>query len=423
MIKVEKVTKKFTKLNKSKKKEEFYANKDITLELKEGEILGILGPNGAGKTTLLRIIAGIMSPTSGKVTIDNLNYKENEIEIKRRIAFLTGNTKLYKDLSAKELLTMCGEYYQMSKKEIEDIKYNDKTELEKAYKNNKIIAYIIKEENNYNIYTNTQSEDGSIITTYIMSYLENYNNYLGQSYLVNNNIDINKVYNNISYNVNEIKGESIFGNQIILMAITFTIMSITLSSIYTSTDTTAGEKERGTLETILTFPIKRKDLVLGKYLAISISGLITKIIGIILSIISLYYVKNNFSIYENVIFNINIKTIALTSIILLTYTFFISGVCITIASFTKTFKEAQSSLTPISLITCVPMFLEILNINITNGLSFIPIINHTIMVDNILTGTINISNILITIISSIIYIILLLIFINKMYKSERILFN
>lgn len=312
---------------------------------------------------------------------------------------------------------------ELSNKEVKYIKYNDKTELEKAYKNNKIIAYIIKEENNYNIYANTQSEDGSIITTYIMGYLENYNNYLGQSYLVNNNIDINKVYNNISYNVNEIKGESIFGNQIILMAITFTIMSITLSSIYTSTDTTAGEKERGTLETILTFPIKRKDLVLGKYLAISISGLITMIIGIILSIISLYYVKNNFSIYENVIFNINIKTIALTSIILLTYTFFISGVCITIASFTKTFKEAQSSLTPISLITCVPMFLEILNINITNGLSFIPIINHTIMVDNILTGTINISNILITIISSIIYIILLLIFINKMYKSERILFN
>lgn len=335
---------------------------------------------------------------------------------------LTVNTK-EKTYEVGVNYNLSEEEKELSNKEVKYIKYNDKTELEKAYKNNKIIAYIIKEENNYNIYTNTQSEDGSIITTYIMSYLENYNNYLGQSYLVNNNIDINKVYNNISYNVNEIKGESIFGNQIILMAITFTIMSITLSSIYTSTDTTAGEKERGTLETILTFPIKRKDLVLGKYLAISISGLITMIIGIILSIISLYYVKNNFSIYENVIFNINIKTIALTSIILLTYTFFISGLCITVASFTKTFKEAQSSLTPISLITCVPMFLEILNINITNGLSFIPIINHTIMVDNILTGTINISNILITIISSIIYIILLLIFINKMYKSERILFN
>ena len=58
------------------------------------------------------------------------------------------------------------------------------------------------------------------------------------------------------------------------MAITFTIMAITLSCIYTSTDTTAGEKERGTLETILTFPISRKELIFGKYLAISISGIV-----------------------------------------------------------------------------------------------------------------------------------------------------
>ena len=48
------------------------------------------------------------------------------------------------------------------------------------------------------------------------------------------------------------------------MAITFTIMAITLSCIYTSTDSTAGEKERGTLETILTFPVDRKELILGK---------------------------------------------------------------------------------------------------------------------------------------------------------------
>ena len=56
----------------------------------------------------------------GSITIDNLNYHDNEIEIKKRIAFLTGNTKLYKDLSAYELLTMCGNYYHMSKKEIKD---------------------------------------------------------------------------------------------------------------------------------------------------------------------------------------------------------------------------------------------------------------------------------------------------------------
>ena len=312
---------------------------------------------------------------------------------------------------------------ELLSKELDIIYYDNIDNIKKDYDKKKIISYIIKDNNNYNIYTNTQSEDGSMAISYIVSYLDNYNNYLGQSYLIDNNIDLNKVYNNINYNINEIKGESVFGNQIILMAITFIIMSITLSSIYTSTDTTAGEKERGTLETILTFPIGRKELVLGKYLAISTSGLITLMIGILLSLISLYYVKNTFTIYDNVIFNINIITITLIVLILIFYTFFISGICITIASFTKTFKEAQSALTPISLITCVPMFLELLNININGALAFIPIINHTIVVNEILTGTINISSIIITIISSIIYIILLMIFINKMYKSEKILFS
>lgn len=301
--------------------------------------------------------------------------------------------------------------------------YSNLKELEEAYNSNKILAYIVKNNNSYNIYANIQSEDGSMVTSLITNYLDNYNNYLGQSYLVNNNIDLSKVYNNLNYNVTEIKGESIFGNQIILMAITFTIMAITLSCIYTSTDTTAGEKERGTLETILTFPISRKELIFGKYLAISISGIVTLLIGVLLSIVSLYYVKNSFSIYDNVIFNINTITILLTILILLFYTLFISGLCITIASFTKSFKEAQSALTPISLVTCIPMFLEMLNINISGVLSFIPIINHTIVINNILTSSININNILITIISSIIYIIVLLLFINKMYKSEKILFN
>ena len=301
--------------------------------------------------------------------------------------------------------------------------YSSSKELEEAYNSNKILVYIVKYNYSYNIYANIQSEDGSMVTSLITNYLDNYNNYLGQSYLINNNIDLSKVYNNLNYNVTEIKGESIFGNQIILMAITFTIMAITLSCIYTSTDTTAGEKERGTLETILTFPISRKELIFGKYLAISISGIVTLLIGVFLSIVSLYYVKNSFSIYDNVIFNINTITILLTILILSFYTLFISGLCITIASFTKSFKEAQSALTPISLVTCIPMFLEMLNINISGVLSFIPIINHTIVINNILTSSININNILITIISSIIYIIVLLLFINKMYKSEKILFN
>ena len=119
MIKVEHLTKKFVRNKNKKEKEEFYADKDITFEAKEGEIIGILGPNGAGKTTLLRMLVGILEPTEGKITFDRMNYKENEIEIKQKIAYLSGNTKIYDTLSTYELLKMCCDIYGVSKDESE----------------------------------------------------------------------------------------------------------------------------------------------------------------------------------------------------------------------------------------------------------------------------------------------------------------
>jgi len=119
MIEVKNVVKEFTKNVEKNKKIKFFADNDISFEAKPGEILGILGPNGAGKTTLLRIIAGIMEPTSGSVVINGLNYKDDPIDIKKQIAFLSGNTKLYKDITPRELLFMCGEYYGLKSDETE----------------------------------------------------------------------------------------------------------------------------------------------------------------------------------------------------------------------------------------------------------------------------------------------------------------
>lgn len=119
MIEVQNIKKEFTKLINKKQKQSFLADDNISFKAERGEIVGILGPNGAGKTTLLRMIAGIMKPTSGKITINNLNYKNKEIQIKKQIAFLSGNTKLYKDISPYELLKMCGKYYGINEQTLE----------------------------------------------------------------------------------------------------------------------------------------------------------------------------------------------------------------------------------------------------------------------------------------------------------------
>lgn len=118
MIKLENIKKRFIK-NLKKKNEEFYAVNGITFEAEPGKVIGILGPNGAGKTTLLRMIAGIMQPTNGKVTIDDLSYSKNETDIKKQIAYLSGNTKIYNTISAYELLKMCGEFYEVDKQTLE----------------------------------------------------------------------------------------------------------------------------------------------------------------------------------------------------------------------------------------------------------------------------------------------------------------
>ena len=96
--------------------------------------------------------------------------------------------------------------------DIEVIKYSSLNDMEDAYKKDKIIAYITKENNSYNIYANSKTENGSMALMYLTSYLDSYNSYLGQNYLLENNIDINKVYNNINYTTNELEGESMFAS-------------------------------------------------------------------------------------------------------------------------------------------------------------------------------------------------------------------
>lgn len=119
MIEVKGVGKKFIRQLKGKKTEEFYADHDISFVANDGEIVGILGPNGAGKTTLLRMIAGILEPTDGTILFDGKSYLDNEIKIKKEIAYLSGNTKIYPSLNTYELLKMCCEFYGVSSSKTE----------------------------------------------------------------------------------------------------------------------------------------------------------------------------------------------------------------------------------------------------------------------------------------------------------------
>ena len=76
----------------------------LSFSVDGGEIYGLLGPNGAGKTTTLRVLAGILTPTSGRAVIAGLDVSADALEVRRRLGFLTNTTGLYARLTGRELL-------------------------------------------------------------------------------------------------------------------------------------------------------------------------------------------------------------------------------------------------------------------------------------------------------------------------------
>src|SRR5262249_6653711 len=84
---------------------------DVALEVPERTIFGFIGPNGAGKTTTLRMLATLLRPTSGDITIDGINAVEEPLEVRRRIGYLSDSFGLYDDLKVWEYLDYyCGAY-------------------------------------------------------------------------------------------------------------------------------------------------------------------------------------------------------------------------------------------------------------------------------------------------------------------------
>lgn len=298
--------------------------------------------------------------------------------------------------------------------------------IKKLYNEQKINLYIIKKENNYEINYDENNEVSS--STYYLAdkYLQEYKKILQTKYLNNLKMDSSKVLNIITVSNHSIskKEDNFYVNFITTYSFLFIIMAITISATYPATDATAGEKERGTLETLLTFPIKSRDIIVGKFLSVSCSSIITGLVGFGLTLISLIIANKNFELYKNINLIPNMVTILITILIIITYSILISGLCIAVASKSKTFKEAQSALTPLSLACFFPgMVAFMLKIKTNLLISLIPFVNYVQIFSDVNSGKVNILYILMMFLSTLIFISIVLSYIIKAYKSEKVLFR
>ncbi|ANK58904.1 ABC transporter ATP-binding protein [Loigolactobacillus backii] len=89
-----------------KKFGKFQALKDITFDVKEGEVFGFIGPNGAGKSTTIRVLLGILRGTGGKATIFGQDVWRDSVKIHARLAYVPGDVYLWPNLSGGEIIDL-----------------------------------------------------------------------------------------------------------------------------------------------------------------------------------------------------------------------------------------------------------------------------------------------------------------------------
>ncbi|HVK16745.1 MAG TPA: ABC transporter ATP-binding protein [Fimbriiglobus sp.] len=86
----------------------FRALDGLNLSVAPGEVVGLLGPNGSGKTTALRLVLGFMRPTAGRATVGGFDCWGQSVEVRRRVAYLPGELRLYENMTGRQLVRFLG---------------------------------------------------------------------------------------------------------------------------------------------------------------------------------------------------------------------------------------------------------------------------------------------------------------------------
>lgn len=306
-----------------------------------------------------------------------------------------------------------------------DITFVNKTEeeLKEDFDNKEIQAYITKNEDTYILNVDTTESTGMQLREMIGSCYTQYNQYLGTTYVVENGLDPEKAYNSVKMEVNELnaQGQDYFSNFIISFALIYLVMIVTITAMNTSTDLIAGEKERGTFETILTFPLKSTEIIGGKLLAIVFSCVVSSLIGICTSIPAFMYIKKHSETFANLNLTIDVKTILLAIVTLILISTMVGVISLFLTGRAKTFKEAQSKTSFLSFLSLIPMFTNLMNVS-NEVLYIIPVANGGTVLNDLFLKGISLKNMLLFVGSSLIVTGIVLFIVGKQYKDEKALF-
>ena len=258
------------------------------------------------------------------------------------------------------------------------------------------------------IYFNSTSESSVKIHDHTTKYLDSYEEGLSNKFNVNSKLDL-ATPDDVSV-------------QIIGMILPFILVTFLLSgAMGICSESIAGEKERGTIATLLVTPVKRSDLVVGKISALGITTIVSAFVsflGLILSIPKLAGTEFNLNVY-------GFDTLALLLLVVIITALLFTTLLTIVSTYAKSVKEATTLSSPILIIVTVVGMTGMMATGANTNLIMylIPIYNSIQSLTGILNQTYNIWAILITVGVNIVCISLGVYLLTKMFNSEKIMFN
>ena len=202
------------------------------------------------------------------------------------------------------------------------------------------------------------------------------------------------------------------------------VMLIFVGAMHTAVDITAGEKERGTITTLLVSQINRVEIVLGKCFAVMLISFISMILGLIGLTLAFLSGTSIVGGIEGVEFGISFSTIFLLFLVLLPLVGLASAVLIMVGIFARNIKEASSYITPIYMLT---VFLGVISISqgieLSGKMFLVPVLNSSFVFKEILMGKIYWSHIITTFSANMVIATLALLSATRLFTKEEVLFR
>jgi len=203
------------------------------------------------------------------------------------------------------------------------------------------------------------------------------------------------------------------------------ILMAMIGAMYPAIDLTAGEKERGTLETLLVSGVSRIDIVIGKFLTVFTASLVTATLSVIsMAATGLIVLKTNVEISNHIQFDMGLQEVFLMIITMIPLAAIFSSLLMTVSLFAKSYREAQSYVSPLMMLVIVPAMASIMpDTEASREMALIPVLNVSMMLKDSLAGTIDPTVASITMAVNLILAVFCLFLVLRMFKRESVLFR